>query len=346
MPNAATTAATALASERDVRRDFVQSIAMETPIRARLKTAPRPLSSTPEWGIETFHAPNKAGWPEGKRPADGDRQSNQDTVRYLKGRFIKLLRPVGVTKEQKLMGAEYHNGGKGNGQTLAKSVTQATVELYVDCETQIMADDESVVPSGSVTASQSRSLFRWLSNANGRFTDTDTTPVADVRTPAGNIIVSKANVAAIEETDIRNLITAVVTARKKAGLKMLGVCQPGMRDRFDDYTRIAGTNLTETTAQQTVYRFSQKQGSIERDVTFYKSSNGRIELDTCFHMDSTVHFGLLTPELIEIGYAQGVMVNPDKSPSAQVEEREIDTLYVLEPRLLTAHGKIITGSVA
>jgi hypothetical protein len=63
-------------------------------------------------------------------------------------------------------------------------------------------------------------------------------------------------------------------------------------------------------------------------------------------MVSSVHFGLLTPELLEIGYAQGVMVNPDKSPSAQVEEREIDTLYVLEPRLLTAHGKIISGAVA
>lgn len=334
-------------TERDVRKDFTKAIAMETPIRARFKTGPAPLSTTPEWGIEGFHAPSKAGWPEGKRPADADAQNNTETQNMLKGRFIKLLRPVRITKEQMLMGAQYVNGGvKGNKAILAKSVTQASTEIYVDCEYQIMSDDESVVPVGSVTASTSRSLLRWLSNANGRITDAATTPDAAVGTPASNIVVSKATPADVSEVDVRGLITAVVTARKKAGLKLLGVCQPLMRDRFDDYTRIAGTSLTETTAEQTVYRFSQKPGSIERDVTFYKSSNGRIELDTCFHMDASCHLAVLTPELIELGYAQGVMVNEDHSTSAQVQEREVDTLYVTAPLLLTAHGKVITGATA
>jgi hypothetical protein len=346
MAVAATTSTVTKFTERDVRKDFTKAIAMETPIRARIKTAPKPLSTTPEWGIEGYHAPSKAGWPEGKRPADGDRQNNLDTQNMLKGRFIKLLRTVGVTKEMKLMGAQYQNGGTAGRDPLAKNITQASEEIYVDCETQIMSDDESVAPVGSTTASVGRGLFRWLSHADGRFTDADTTPDMAVRTPTGNIVVSKDTPADVSEVDVRGLITNVVTARKKAGIRLMGVCQPLMRDRFDDYTRISGTPLIDGQELQAVYRFSQKQGSIERDVSFYKSSNGRIELETCFHMDASVHFGVITPEFLEIGYAQGVLVNPDRSTSAQIDEREIDTLYVLEPLLLTAHGKIITGATA
>lgn len=343
MPVGTTTSNTTLSTERQVLKKFTESIAMDTPIRSRIRTEEKPLSTTPEWGIEGYHARSKAGWIEGARPTDAQAQSNQGTEGFLKGRFIKLLRPVRVTKEQELMHAQYVNKGK---DPMAKSVEQATKELYVDAEFQIMSDDEAVAPAAGTTASASRGLFRWLSNANGRFTDADTTPVAGLRTPTTSIIVSKATPADVAETDIRNLVTSVVTARKKTGQRLMGVCQPTMRDRFDDFSRITGVPLEGATETQAVYRFNQKQGSIDREITFYKSSNGRIELETCFNMDPTVHFGAISMELLALGYAQPVMVNPESGTSAQVKEREIDTLFVLMPLLLTGAGKIITGATA
>jgi hypothetical protein len=119
-----------------------------------------------------------------------------------------------------------------------------------------------------------------------------------------------------------------------------------MRDRFDDFSRTGTGETTDTREDQMVYRFAQQQGTVNREITLYKSSNGRIELMTCHRLHSTVHFGLLTPDHLELGYAQGVMVNPESSPSAQVNHREIDVIYVLMPRCLNSHGKIITGATA
>jgi len=341
MSAAATTGTSATHTERQVLSGFQTLIAMKTPLRAKIKTAPKPLVTTPEWECRTYHDPVTTGYIEGVIPAVADAQNNLGTKTMLKGRFIKLLRHVAVTKEMKLMGNQYNEA-----DPMGANIKQATEEIYVDCEAQLASDDECAVPAAGATASTSRSIFRWLSNADGRMTETTTRPDSAYRTPASHVVVSKAAAADVTEVDVRGLITSVATSRKDDGLRFLGVCTPLMRDRFDDFSRTHTGATTDTREDQAVYRFAQSQGTVNREITLYKSSNGRIELMTSHRLDSTVHFGLLTPEHLELGYAQGVVVNPESSPSAQVSHREIDVIYVLMPRCLNSHGKIITGATA
>lgn len=341
MAAAATTGTSATHTERQVLSGFQTLIAMKTPLRAKIPTGPKPLVTTPEWECRTYHDPVTTGYIEGVVPAVADAQNNLGTKTMLKGRFIKLLRHVAVTKEMKLMGNQYNEG-----DPMGANIKQATEEIYVDCEAQIASDDECAVPSAGATASTSRSLFRWLSNADGRMTETTTRPDSGYRTPAAHVVVSKATADDVTEVEVRGLITQVATSRKDDGLRFLGVCTPAMRDRFDDFSRTHTGATTSDREDQAVYRFAQQQGTINREITLYKSSNGRIELMTCHRLDSTVHFGLLTPEHLKLGYAQGVVVNPESSPSAQVSHRELDVIYVLMPQCLNSHGKIITGATA
>lgn len=341
MAAAATTGTSATHTERQVLSGFQTLIAMKTPLRAKIPTGPKPMVTTPEWECRTYHDAQKTGYIEGQVPAVADAQNNLSTKTMIKGRFIKQLRHVAVTKEMKLMGNQYNES-----DPMGANIKQATEELYVDVETAIASDDESVAPAAGATASVSRSLFRWLSNADGRMTDTDTRPVAAYRTPTTHIVLNKATAADVTEVEVRGLISQVAKSRKDEGLRFLGVCTAEMRDRFDDFSRVHTGATTDTREDQAVYRFAQTQGTINREITLYKSSNGRIELMTCHRMDSTVHFGLLTPEHISLGYAQGVVVNPESSPSAQVNMREIDVIYVTMPACLNSHGKIITGATA
>lgn len=341
MAAAATTGTSATHTERQVLSGFQTLIAMKTPLRAKIKTGPKPLVTTPEWECRTYHDVDKNGYTEGQIPAVADAQNNLGTKTMLKGRFIKKLRHTAVTKEMALMANQYNEG-----DPLGVNIKQATEEIYVDCEAQIASDDECVVPVASTTASTGRSLFRWLSNADARMTETTTRPDSAYRTPSAHIVVSKATADDVTEVEVRGLITQVAKSRKDDGLRFLGVCTPEMRDRFDDFSRTHTGATTSDREDQAVYRFAQQQGTINREITLYKSSNGRIELMTCHRLDSTVHFGLLTPDHLELGYAQGVVVNPESSPSPQVKHREIDVIYVLMPRCLNSHGKIITGATA
>jgi len=341
MAAAATTGTSSTHTERQVLSGFQTLIAMKTPLRAKIKTGAKPLTTTPEWECRTYHDPQKTGYTEGQIPAVADAQNNLSTKTMLKGRFIKQLRNVAVTKEMKLMGNQYNEG-----DPLAANIKQATEELYVDVEYAIASDDECVVPAAGVTASSGRSLFRWLSNADGRMTETTTRPDSTYRTPSAHIVTSVATAADVTEVQVRGLISSVATSRKDDMLRFVGVCTAAMRDRFDDFSRVHTGAISDTREDQAVYRFAQQQGTVNREISLYKSSNGRIELMTCHRMDSTVHFGLLTMEHLEIGYAQGVVVNPESSPSAQVNHREIDVIYVLMPRCLNSHGKIITGATA
>lgn len=341
MAAAATTGTSATHTERQVLSGFQTLIAMKTPLRAKIPTGPKPLVTTPEWECRTYHDADKTGATEGAIPAVADAQNNLSTKTMLKGRFIKKLRHVAVTKEMKLMGNQYNES-----DPMGANIKQATEEIYVDCEAQLASDDECVVPVASTTASTGRGIFRWLSNADGRMTETTTRPDSTYRTPSAHIVVSKAAASDVTEVEVRNLITQVAKSRKDDGLRFLGVCTPEMRDRFDDFSRTHTGALTDTREDQAVYRFAQQQGTINREITLYKSSNGRIELLTCHRLDSTVHFGLLTPEHLKLGYAQGVVVNPESSPSAQVSHRELDVIYVLMPLCLNSHGKIITGATA
>ena len=160
--------------------------------------------------------------------------------------------------------------------------------------------------------------------------------------PATPTLVSKAAATDITESEIAGLITSVAKTRRKAGLRFMGLCTPEMRDQFDSFSR---TDKSFTTSAYPVSRFAQKQGSIDREVTMYKSSNGSVELMTSFDLDSTVHFALLTPDLIKLGYAQGVKVN-NEGASSQIDKRVIDVIYVNKCLNPGAHGKAQTGATA
>ena len=333
----ATTGLTATFTERDVRKGVTETIALDTPVTSTVGKDPGPLTTTPEWEQKTFSARTNAGVIEAYEPVAGDYQNNLSNKNMLKGRFIKQWRPVAVTKEAKLMHNQYNVA-----DLLADNVMDMSKVIYSDVEFTICSDTESVAPSAGATASSIRSIFRWLSKDDTRFTDTDTTPLDAWRTPAANILVSKTNASDVTESEIAGMITSVATTRRKAGMRFMGLCTPLMRDQFDSFSR---TDKSFTSSAYPVSRFAQTQGTINREVTLYKSSNGSVELMTSFDLDSTVHFGLISPDLIRLGYAQGVMVNKEGA-SSQIEKRVIDVIYTLKNLHLGAHGKVITGATA
>lgn len=337
MAYAKTTSTSATFTERDVRKGVTDQIALETPVQSMIGKDPSPLNTTPEWEMKTYAARVSTGQLEAWEPGESDFQNNLANKAMLKGRFIKQARAVGVTKEMKLMGNQYNRP-----DPLTDNIADKSKELYGDVETFINSDTESVAPSAGTVASSGRSIWRWLSNDNSRFTDSDTTPTSTYRTPTGNIVVSKTNASDVTEPEIAAMITSVAKTRRKAGLRFVGLCTPEMRDTFDSFSR---TDKSFTTSAYPVSRFAQTQGTIDREVTLYKSSNGSIELMTSFDLDSTVHFGLISPDLLKLGYAQSVMVNKEGA-SSQIEKRVIDVIYVLKCLHPGAGGKVITGATA
>lgn len=337
MAIAATTGRSTTHTERDVRKGVTETIALDTPVTSTIGKDPAPLETTPEWQLKTFASRTTGGVIEGYEPIASDYQNNMANKAMLKGRFIKQWRPVAVTKEMKLMGNQYNEA-----DPLAANVMDFTKVLYSDVEFNLLSDTEAVAPAAGVTASSGRSIFRWVSNDDARFTDTDTTPATAFRTPDASILVSKAAATDITESEIGALITSVAKTRRKAGLRFMGLCTPEMRDQFDSFSR---TDKSFTTSAYPVSRFAQKQGTIDREVTMYKSSNGSVELMTSFDLDSTVHFGLLSPDLLKLGYAQAVKVN-NEGASSQIDKRVIDVIYVLKCLNPGAHGKAITGATA
>ena len=337
MAIAATTGRSATHTERDVRKGVTETIALDTPVTSTIGKDPAPLETTPEWQLKTFASRTTGGVIEGYEPIASDYQNNMGNKAMLKGRFIKQWRPVAVTKEMRLMGNQYNEG-----DPLAANVMDFTKVLYSDVEYNLLSDTEAVAPAAGTTASSGRSIFRWVSNDDARFTDTDTTPATAFRTPDASILVSKTNATDITESEIGALITSVAKTRRKAGLRFMGLCTPEMRDQFDSFSR---TDKSFTTSAYPVSRFAQKQGTIDREVTMYKSSNGSVELMTSFDLDSTVHFGLLSPDLLKLGYAQAVKVN-NEGASSQIDKRVIDVIYVLKCLNPGAHGKAITGATA
>jgi len=333
----ATTGRTSTLFERDVRKGVTETIALDTPVSSTIGKDPAPLETTPEWEIKNFANRSSAGWIEGVTPVDGDYVNNEANHYMLKGRFIQQLIPVGVTKIQKLLGNAYNRKNP-----LADNVMDSTAVLYSNVETMVLSDDEATAPVAATTASNGRSFLRWISNDDSRFTDAATTPVSTWRTPAASILVSKAAASDVTETEFAGLITSVATTRRKAGLRFMGVCTPLARDAFDGFSR---ADKSYTTSNFPTSRFAQKQGTIDREVTFYKSSNGSVELMTSFDLHSTCHFALLSPDLLKFAYAQSVQV-ANEGATSQVEKRVIDVIHV--PKCLNpgAHGKIISGATA
>jgi hypothetical protein len=182
------TAATGSANftERDVAKGFIEQINMDCPLTTMIPKKPAPLTSIHEWQLKTYTASRATGTIEGVKPVEGDFENNQLNKTMLASRFIKQSRAVSVTKEAKLMANQYSVANP-----LADNLADMTAVLYMDVETFLASDTEAVPPTQGSVASSTRSIGRWLSQANGRFTDTATTPVITARTPAASILVSR-----------------------------------------------------------------------------------------------------------------------------------------------------------
>jgi len=92
MSAAATTGTSATHTERQVLSGFQTLIAMKTPLRAKIKTAPKPLVTTPEWECRTYHDPVTTGYIEGVIPAVADAQNNLGTKTMLKPSRPRMIR--------------------------------------------------------------------------------------------------------------------------------------------------------------------------------------------------------------------------------------------------------------
>jgi hypothetical protein len=324
-----------------VKKNPIIMIGTKCPVTARLRKAPKPLHSTPEWEVKTYATPSTAGRIEGYVPgtSDADWQNNIAQRKYLKGRFIRLERDVRVTKEAQLMVNQYTTSK----DPLADNTTDKMVELHRDIETTLLKDQEAVAPVASTTASLTRSIPRWLSLDDTRFTDTDTTPDSTRRTPTGSILVSKAAASDVTEPNVRAVLQSVATAREEDSTAFLGVCSPAMRTQFTSFSLTDKLGSSDTNFP--LRRWNQKEHEVTAKVTRYNSDFGPIDLITSFRMDSSVHFLFLDMDMLEIQYAQAPMITPLPADGAG-EKRQIDAILVCAVLNPQAHGKATSEATA
>jgi len=284
--------------ERDVKANPVILIGTQCPVTSRMRKGPKPLSSTPEWVVKTYAAPTTTGVIEGAAPTSANAESNLTNKGLLKSRFIKSRRFVQVSDEANLMAKQY---GVSAATVFADNRTDKGVEIHRDIEAVTLADQESVPAAADTTASVTRGIPRWLSNGNGNFTDTDTTPTSTFRTPTGSIINNKAAASNVAESDIRTALQTVAETRKIDSTNFMGVCRPAMRSQFASFTFTDKNGSTSSNFP--LRRWNQTEGEIASTVTRYNSDFGPIDLITSHLIDSTCHMLGLDMEMLEIGYA-------------------------------------------
>ncbi len=326
---------------RDVRQSFITLIGMETPVSSRIAKAPKPMSSTPEWPVKTYANATTGGVIEGTAPDYSSvGENNYANKTMLLGRFQRLARFPYVSKEANLLGKQYAVPT----DAFQDNVKDKTLELHRDLEATILSDNESVPAAAGATASTTRSIPRWISKANARFTDAGTTPDTAYRTPASSIIVSKAAPANVTEDNIQSITASVATARKRASTTFWGICQPAMKQQFTSFTRTDLNGQSGSTFP--VRRFNQPDTeTITMNVTRYESDFGPMDLMVSFWLDASVHFLLLDMDMVEVGYAQAPQFV--ELPFDGASRRGlIDALIVTEVLNPQAHGKVITGAVA
>lgn len=324
---------------RDVRQQKIEQTAMDTPVTSLMPKGPGPESSTPEWIMKKYNSARTTGVAEG---STGASQNNIANSTFLKGRYQKMDRNPEATKESMLLVKQH--GTKKN--TFEDNAMDCYTELAVDVEATVLSDNESVPADNTnleaKVASKTRGTLRWLSNANGRFSDAATTPAMANRTKTGQIVASKATAADVGETDMTGLVKETAKARKKGGNSFVGVCTPDLIDRVGGFSiaKDAGADF----ATFPVYGWEQKLGEINREVLMIKTNLGRIALMTSFQLDESVaHFILLDRNMIELQYAQKptLVKNPDKRTG---EQGTLDVLFVNAVLNPQAHGKIIVGA--
>lgn len=325
---------------RDVRQSFIAIIGMETPVSSRLKKAPKPMSSTPEWPLKTYAAASSAGVIEGAAVTSAGDENNLANKTMFAGRFQRLQRQPAASKESILLSKQYAVPT----DVFQDNVKDKTLELHRDLEYTILSDNESVPAVAGSTASKTRSIPRWVSNDDARFTDTATTPASAYRTPTGSVLVSKAAASDVTETNIQSLTQSVAKTRKRVSTNFWGLCQPEMKSQFTSFTR---TDLNGTSSSTfPVRRFNQELGdTISMNVTGYDSDFGDIDLMTSFWLDTSVHFLLLDMDMAELGYAQAPQFTELPFDGA-TRRGIIDALIVCEVLNPQAMGKAITGATA
>jgi len=341
MATALDTTYTSTQRVRDVRETFIQLIGMETPVLSRCNKAPKPMSSTPEWPVKTFASPVTTGILDGVDPDFSTvGENNFANKTMLLGRYQQSARYPSVSKVANLLAVQY----AVKTDAMADNVKDKTMEHHIDLESILLSDNESVLQVSNSTASKTRSIARWVSLDDARFTDTATTPATAYRTPTASIIVSKAAASDVTEANIQTLTQSVATARKKATTGFWGVCQPAMKSQFTSFTR---TDLNGTSSSTfPVRRFNQESNqTISMNVTRYESDFGPIDLMVSFRLDSSIHFLMLDMDMVEIGYAQAPKY--EELPfQGGIRRGMVDSIIVCEVLNPQAHGKIITGATA
>jgi len=341
MATALDTTYTSTQRVRDVRETFIQLIGMETPVLSRVNKAPKPMSSTPEWPVKTFADANTDGVLDGVDPDFGSvGENNFANKTMLLGRYQQKARYPSVSKIANLLAKQY----AVKTDAMADNVKDKTLEHHIDLEAILLSDNESVLQVSNSTASKTRSIGRWISKDNSRFTDTATTPATAYRTPTASIVVSKAAATDVTEAEIQSLTQSVATARKRATTGFWGVCQPAMKSQFTSFTR---TDLNGSGASTfPVRRFNQAADqTITMNVTRYESDFGAIDLMVSFRLDSSIHLLLLDMDMIEVGYAQAPKY--EELPfQGGIRRGMVDSIIVCEVLNPQAHGKIITGATA
>ncbi len=90
---------------RDVRESFIVQIGMETPVSSRLKKAPKPMSSTPEWPVKTFATAVTTGVIEGAATTSASDENNLANKTMLASRFQRIQRQPAASHSSKALGS-------------------------------------------------------------------------------------------------------------------------------------------------------------------------------------------------------------------------------------------------
>ncbi len=256
--------------ERDVRKDPIVQYAMDCPVTSRARKGPMPLSSRPEWIVKKYATANTGGRIEGLPVTAADGENNLTNKKLLSTRFQKTSRIIFVTREMRLMANQY---GVNGANVFEDNKRDKGVELQVDIEATFLSDNESVPPVNDTTASTTRGIPRWASKADARFTDTDTTPDTNYRTPAASVAVSlAADGSDTTEAALRTVITSIATSRRKNFGEALMVCSPSMRNALAAFTYL---DKTATSTALPVRRWNQKEGEIAAFATLKGDSKTR-----------------------------------------------------------------------
>ena len=327
--------------ERDVRKKAIVQYAMDCPVSSRARKGPALMSSRPEWVVKKYATANTDGALEGAPFAAADAENNLANKAILSSRYQIARRRIMVTKQARAMVNQF----AVEGDLYEDNKRDKGVEIQVDIEATLLSDNESVAPTDDSVAGKTRSIPRFVSNDNSRFTDADTTPAAAYRTPAASIVVSKnANGQDTTEEDLRGILTSIASARKKNFGEAMLICSPNGRNTLARFTYL---DKNPTSTYQAVRRWNQKEETIDARATYYKSDHGDLEALTSYQLDSSVIMLILDMDSVEIAYAPGLGIAfEDMPPDGGNKRGQWEATWCAKLLNPVSAGKVITGATA